>query len=359
MNLVVGVRLCERRLVAQKEEMMKTCPACAVLVFCVIGIGHTWGGPPLREEGERRAKLVEDLKKSLAAEATAAGKFAVLERALKAEPSPNVRRVVVESVPPLPGPELDAFLTNVLTGDADAGIRSLSATVLGRSGSEKCVTALAHAAATDRTTDIQRGCMVGQSSARRAATFAIAELAARFPKGADDAAAKLRALTPPADPKDRESLADARVQALYQITRDKALLKPFFERLQSRDAKTRENGVVAFQFLKLKAAPPELVAAMKDDDRGVRSWAALVLGEVGDPKTIPVLIAVAVEPKEDPGARCNAIFTLGRMKAAVAADSLRKLLADENMSVQTNAAIALYRITGEKVKQFPEGYNAD
>ena len=45
----------------------------------------------------------------------------------------------------------------------------------------------------------------------------------------------------------------------------------------------------------------------------------------------------------------NAIFTLGRMKAVSAADPLRKLLADENMSVQTNVAIALYRITGEKV----------
>ena len=338
---------------------MKTCPACAVVFFCVIAISHAWGGPPLREEGERRKKLALELKKSLAAEATAGGKFAALERAMKAEPSPNVRRVVVESVPPLPGPELDAFLTNVLTGDADAGIRSLAATALGRSGSEKCLTALALAAAADRTTDIQRGCMVGQSSARRAATFAIAELAARFPKVADDAAAKLRALTPPADPKDGESLADARVQALYQITRDKALLKPFFERLQSRDAKIRVDGIVAFQFLKLKAAPPEIVAAMKDGDRGVRSWAALVLGEVGDPKTIPVLIAVANDPKQDHGARCNAIFALGRMKAVAAVDPLRKLLADENKSVQTNAAIALYRITGEKVKQFPEGYNAD
>jgi HEAT repeat protein len=344
---------------AQKEEMMKTCPTCAVLVFCVICINSIWGGPPLREESERREKLVEELKKSLAAEATAAGKFAVLERALKAEPTPNVRRVVVVSVPPLPSPELDAFLTNVLTGDADAGILSLSATALGRSGSEKCLTALAHAAATDRTTDIQRGCMVGQSSARRAATFAIAELAGRFPKVADDAAAMVRALTPPSDPKDGESLADARVQALYQITGDKELLKPFFERLRSRDAKTRQNGVVAFQFLKLKAAPTELVAAMKDDDSGVRSWAALVLGEIGDPKTTPVLIAVAVEPKEDQGTRCNAILTLGRMKAAASTDPLRKLLADENRSVQRNAAVALYRITGEKVKQFPEGYNAD
>lgn len=38
---------------------------------------------------------------------------------------------------------------------------------------------------------------------------------------------------------------------------------------------------------------------------------------------------------------------------------MRKLLRDENPTVQTNAAISLYRITGEKAKQFPAGYNAD
>jgi hypothetical protein len=32
---------------------------------------------------------------------------------------------------------------------------------------------------------------------------------------------------------------------------------------------------------------------------------------------------------------------------------------DPEPVIQTCAAIALYRITGKKVKQFPEGYNAD
>lgn len=331
-----------------------------VLLVCCVGVaGHARAAPPSREEGERRATLVEGLKKSLAAEATAAGKVVALARAMKGEPSADVRRAVLDAAPPVTGPELDAFLTDLLTGDADAGIRGLAATTLGRSGTEQCLPALAHAAATDRKTDLRIGCIGDRSSARRAATFAVADLAARFPKIAGDAAAKLRALAPPADPNDRESLADARAQALYQVTREAALLEPFYERLRSRDARTRETGVIAFRFLKLKAVPPELVAALKDDDRGVRSWATLVLGTIADPKTIPVLLAIAVDLKEDPGLRCGAIDSLGRMKAASLAEPLRKLLADENASVQVGAAIALYRITGEKVKQFPAGYNAD
>src|SRR5204863_545708 len=123
----------------------------------------------------------------------------------------------------------------------------------------------------------------GQSSARRAATFSIAELAARFPKLADDAAAKLKDLPVAHDPKDREGLADARGQALYQITRDESLLMPFYERLKSKDANERVNGVVAFQYFKLKAAPAEIIATLNDDSPDVRSWSALVLGRIGDP----------------------------------------------------------------------------
>ena len=47
------------------------------------------------------------------------------------------------------------------------------------------------------------------------------------------------------------------------------------------------------------------------------------------------------------------------MKAAAAIDLMRKLLGDESEAVQAQAAIALYRLTGEKVKQFPAGYKAD
>jgi HEAT repeat protein len=243
-------------------------------------------GPPTLEESRRQAQALDQLQKSLADEPTAPGKLAVLTRLMKSKPSVEVRRAALDLGTPLPAPERDAFLTGVLAGDEDAGIRSRAATLLGSHGSEKCLPALARAAATDRTTAIEVGCIRGQSSARRAATFAIADLAARFPKLADDAAARLRALEPADEPKG-EGLADARLQALYQVTGDATLLKPFYERLRSRDARVRVEGVVAFRFFKLKAAPPELVAALKDDDPEVRSWAALVVGEIEGPAKRP------------------------------------------------------------------------
>ncbi|HLW66268.1 MAG TPA: HEAT repeat domain-containing protein [Gemmataceae bacterium] len=329
------------------------------LSLLVLSAGQAWSGPPTREEGEQRVKLAADLKSALAAETMAAGKAAVLSRAYKAEPNPDIRRVVFDFVPAAPDGALDRFLIDVLTGDADAGIRILAAKALGARGTDQCLPALAKAAAADKETEIRVGCIVGRSDARRAATFALAELAIRYPKLADKAAAVLRELPPAANAKDAESQADARVQALYQVTRDEMLLAPFFERLRSKDTKVRESGVVAFRYFNLKVAPPELVATLKDEDAGVRSWTALVLGEIRDRKTAPVLMKAAEDPKQDIGMRCNAIFSLGRMKAADATSLIRKLLADPDERVQTQAAIALYRLTGEKVKQFPAGYNAD
>jgi HEAT repeat protein len=333
------------------------------LCLSVLAAGQIWGGPPLREEGGRREKLGADLKAALAGEATAVGKAGALSRAYKAELSPDVRRVVFEYIPKQPHAATDAFLTDVLTRDADAGIRSLAAKALGTHGSNHCLPALAKAATSDKVTEFRMGCIVGKGTARRAATFAIAELAARYPKLADKAATALRGLEspePPADPKaDAESLADARAQALYRVNRDEKLLVPFLERLRSKDAKVRESGAVAFRFFELKVAPRELVTALSDADAGVRSWAALVLGEIADPKTVPVLLAVAGDAKQDVGVRCNVIHSLGRMKAAAAAKPMRKLLGDEREAVRVQAAIALYRLTGERVKQFPDGYQAD
>jgi HEAT repeat protein len=266
--------------------MMKTAAALAAVALLLGRNVAAPAGPPTLEESRRQAQALEQLKKSLDEEATAAGKLAVLTRLMKNEPAVEVRRAALDLGTTLPAPELDTFLTGVLGGDEDAGIRSQAATLLGRHGSEKCLPALARAAATDRTTAIDVGCFRGQSSARRAATFAIADLVARFPRLADDAAGWLRALEPADEPRG-EGLADARIQALYQVTGDKELLKPFYERLRSRDAKVRAEGVVAFRFLKLKAAPPELIAALKDDDAEVRSWAVLVVGEIEGPAKRP------------------------------------------------------------------------
>ena len=116
---------------------------------------------------------------------------------------------------------------------------------------------------------------------------------------------------------------------------------------------------MAFRFLKLRQAPRELVRLLDDPSPKVTSWVALVLGEIGDPSVVPPLLTAAADRKREAGTRCNAIYSLGRLKAAQAADMMTELLEDPNPTVSANAAIALYRITGKRTPQFPEGYNAD
>jgi beta-lactamase regulating signal transducer with metallopeptidase domain/HEAT repeat protein len=337
-------------------------PAQPGKIWVRVSLGNIGSLPvsvsdPSREETGAKTDPIEKLKQSLTAENTDAGKFAVIAKAMSSESDVAIRRRVLDLAAGMPCPELESFLGSVLKSEEDAGVRIQAVTILGRTGSAKSLPVVVKVAASDRTTTIQIADLRGESSARRAAIFSVAELASRFPKLEDQAAAALRTLTIPADPKDRESLLDARLQALYQITHDEELLKPFFDRMKSSHVEERRNGVVAFRFLKLKKAPPEIVQALQDTNLDVRSWAALVLGEIGDPSTVDVLAAAARDTKLDRQVRCNAIGALGQMRAKSAADLMEKLLADPDVS--TNAAIALYRITGKKTKQFPEGYNAD
>ena len=67
------------------------------------------------------------------------------------------------------------------------------------------------------------------------------------------------------------------------------------------------------------------MTALNDADASVQSWAGLALGEIGDPKTVPALMALAADPKQDAGIRCNAIGSLGQMKAADATELVRHL----------------------------------
>lgn len=320
-------------------------------VACLLLASAALGGPPFLspDEHDRQVKLLDQLSESVATESGDGAKFAVIARVMKEEKDVDCRARIQDFATGLPGAELDAFLTNLLGSEPDAGVRSRAATALGHLGSEKCLAALADCAANDRTTDAQAGCMVGRSNARRAAAVAVAELAARHPKIADDAAAKLRAL-----PDD-----DTRAEALYHVTHDDGLLKPFLGRLKSKDEGERMNGVVAFRFFNLKKASPAVVAALDDASPDVQSWAALVLGEIGDPDTGKPLMAIAGDAKRDVGLRCNAIGALGRMRYADAAGLMERLLTGDDERVVANAAISLHRITGKKVKQFPEGYKDD
>ena len=331
----------------------------ALVLWLALPVSLSFAKPPSREEVQRQSQVLEELKKSVAVEVTEAEKFAIIKQIMADEPDIDLRGQVLDFATGIPGSLRVSFLTGLLLNDEDAGLRSQAAQALGKTGSEQCLAVLAQVAGSDRTTAMQMGDIRRRSSARRAAIFAMAELAERFPKRADKAAAELRALPIVADPKDNESLADARRQALYQITHDDSLLQPFFDRLKSADANQRQSAIVAFRFLKLKKAPPELVEALQDRDVGVQQWAALVLGEIGDPKSAESLMIAAADTKTDRGVRCNAIGALGQMRTAAAAGLMEKLLLDPDDPIPGNAAGALYRITGKKAKQFQEGYDAN
>ena len=310
------------------------------------------------EENERQARALDQLTKSVATESSDAVKFALITRAMKEERDVDVRGRFLDLALKTPGPDLESFLTALLDAEPDAGLRGRAATALGHLGSEKSLAALANCAANDRTSDVQIGCMVGRSSARRAATFAVAELAARRPTIARDAAAKLRDLPAATNAKDNEGLGDARIQALFQVTHDDELLKPFFERLKSKDEGERASGVVAFEYLNLNKAPPEVVAALKDDSPNVQSWARWFSGRSAT-RTRASLSWRSPGTRRRTWASAATPSALGRMKFKEASDLMEKLLADKDQRVVVNAAIALHQITGKKVKRFPEGYKDD
>src|SRR5262245_55944306 len=94
--------LSDRTFVLEEKPLTRPTQYCAALALFVLAVGQIWGGPPTREEGERRLKLTADLKAALAAETTAAGKAAALSRAYKAEPNPDIRRVIFEQAPTPP-----------------------------------------------------------------------------------------------------------------------------------------------------------------------------------------------------------------------------------------------------------------
>jgi len=236
-------------------------------------------------------------------------------------------------------------------------VRADAAKLLGKSGSEAALAPLSETAAADKITIGMRGDVGGDGTARRAAIFALAELGRRLPDAAKPAIDALRKL-PAANDADKrlfnEGLGDARAQALYQLTREPELLEPFLERLQSEDVNTRVAGVVAFQYFNLSEAPAPLLKLAHDPSLEVRSWVMLVLGRIGDAKTVPLLIESAKDAKVDRGVRCNAIGSLGQMRAADAKAVMEQLLSDED--VRVNAAIALSQITGKRHPLVPEGY---
>jgi hypothetical protein len=174
------------------------------------------------------------LEQAIAVADSPSVKLAHCTDALRDAPDADFRGKVLAIASKIAAPELEAFLVRVARTDPDAMIRGRAAAVLGQQGSKDCLGVLAELAAFNKPTTLQVGCMQSTGTTRRQATFALAELACRFPDVAPRVAAVLRDLKTPPEP-DPERLADARIQALYQVTRDGALITPFLERLRAGD----------------------------------------------------------------------------------------------------------------------------
>lgn len=164
----------------------------------------------------------------------------------------------------------------------------------------------------------------------------------------------------------RTGSRNQRWQAAFELTKKLPALKDPAERAAFSAA-----AMQAFQ------------GAAADDPR-VRRYLTLVLGRLGDPKSVPLLesalddadpetrlyalwaLALIGDPSsapkvrplldsEDPGVRKTAAFAAGRMEDGDAVPALKRLLADPVTDVRWNAALALATLDDASGKDILEG----
>lgn len=330
------------------------------IVLPMFFVALSYGRPP-EEERQRRQRLLARLDAALAKQTTDVGRFAHVRDAMAIEPVTVVRRQILSRASRLSGEVLEDWLIGLLRNEQDHFLRGCIATLLGKKGSQKSVAPLISTAYFDMKTHSLVHDILTQGTARREALFALVELGKRVPKARPRITAALRLLPARDDRKaDPEAIYDVRLQALYQLTGEAKLIRPFFKRLESDDTKERVRGVVAFQFLKLRKAPPALIARLTDSSAEVRGYAALVLGTIGDVAAAPALMAAAENEELGGFTRVHAVVALGSMKARAASGLMKQLAKDSNRTLAFHAVRALARIEGkERQRPTPKSKTSD
>ena len=104
------------------------------------------------------------------------------------------------------------------------------------------------------------------------------------------------------------------IEALISTSRmnDHATIETLLEKLSSGDRRQQRAAVIALGDLKDRRAVPSLVALLRtvDDVWGPAAYAAIALGEIGDPSSVDALI----EALDHPFAGGRAVEALARMK---------------------------------------------
>lgn len=98
--------------------------------------------------------------------------------------------------------------------------------------------------------------------------------------------------------------------------------------------------------LDLRPALPALLAALRDSDPGVRSWAAQDISDMGPAAATAVPRLLAMLRSSDPGSRGSACNALGDIGAAAhgALPDLRRALGDSSPEVRQSARHAIVSI---------------
>ena len=138
-------------------------------------------------------------------------------------------------------------------------------------------------------------------------------------------------------------------------------VEPIVDDLNASSATVRTRAAVRLGELGDRRAVPALLASLRDSDENVRREAAKALGAIKDPKAVAVLIE-AIQDKE-PGVRAYAAYALGEIKDTKAVDALFDALRDPAWSVREQAAWALREMgdsrTAERVVRMLADENSD
>lgn len=326
-----------------------------LLIASLLAAGASSARKPLsaKEHAEIQTRI-DNVRQALKVPNEPAAQRKILEKALAKEDIHEARRGLVPLVTQLAATEQEPFLIGILSKKTQRDVWDLSVTRLNTQGTPKAIRELLRCSTAVPEKDLRWPTARSVILAHREAIFALAEIGQRHPAARKEIVEALSALKA-----SEPVMSDPRRQALYLLTKDRSYLKPFFKRLKSSDPEVRRDGVVAFRFLKLTVPPVEIVRALEDPNVRVRSWSALVLGEIGDPDSVEVLLRSAENEKEERSVRANAIAAIGRIGPAAreAVPHLKKFIPNEDLNV--NAAIALSRITGVRHRLVPEGYSID
>jgi HEAT repeat protein len=115
-----------------------------------------------------------------------------------------------------------------------------------------------------------------------------------------------------------------------------------FQTADRDDPRVRRYMALALGNVGDPRAVPVLLDALSDDDPETRIYSIWALGSLGDKRALAPLLELAQD--EDAGIRKMVVYSLGALRAEEARDTLRAALNDYEMDVAWNAAIALAQL---------------